>query len=446
MSSYSPVGCQSTDTAGEARESRHRAPLGRQRRRPPAGPSRPDRRARDPDLGRAGRAGGGGVGGAGGAGRGGGRQGGDRPAGRNRLRRHAARMPAPGRGGGADRSAAGGSGAEGRHGRSRPRGGRPNAQRPTPDHAVLSDDAAAMLIHTSGTTGAPRPITLTHGNWAAHAWASAAALGHPTDERWLCCLPLSHVGGLGILVRAAIHATTVLLHERFDAGVVATALHEGVTGVSLVPTMLGRVLDAGLECPPLLRVALIGGGPVPPGMLRRALDAGIPVAQTYGLTEACSQVTAEEPGEASGTAGRPLPGVELLVRGPTVAPGSVDEDGSLHTADLGVLDRRGRLTVVGRRTETIVSGGENVAPAEVEAALESHPAVSEVAVFGRPDPEWGERVVAAVVLHEGSTAAPDDLRAHAAARLARYKVPKEVELRAALSRTASGKVRRAELR
>jgi len=330
----------------------------------------------------------------------------------------------------------------------------PNAQRPTPDHAVLSDDAAAMLIHTSGTTGAPRPITLTHGNWAAHAWASAAALGHPTEERWLCCLPLSHVGGLGILVRAAIHATTVLLHERFDAGVVATALHEGVTGVSLVPTMLGRVLDAGLECPPLLRVALIGGGPVPPGMLRRALDAGIPVAQTYGLTEACSQVTAEEPREASGTAGRPLHGVELaldaggeiLVRGPTVAPGSVDDDGFVHTGDLGVLDRRGRLTVVGRRSETIVSGGENVAPAEVEAALESHPAVSEVAVFGRPDPEWGERVVAAVVLHEGSTAAPDDLRAHAAARLARYKVPKEVELRAALSRTASGKVRRAELR
>jgi O-succinylbenzoic acid--CoA ligase len=319
---------------------------------------------------------------------------------------------------------------------------------------VLREDAAAMVIHTSGTTGGPRPVVLTHGNWAAHAWASAAALGHPTDERWLCCLPLSHVGGLGILVRAAIHATTVLVHERFDARAVATALHEGVTGVSLVPTMLGRVLDASLERPPLLRVALIGGGPVPPGMLRRALAAGIPVAQTYGLTEGCSQVTAEEPGEGSGTAGRPLHGVELsldaggeiLVRGPTVAPGSVDEDGFLHTGDLGVLDRRGRLTVVGRRSETIVSGGENVAPAEVEAALESHPAVAEAAVFGRPDPEWGERVVAAVVLREGATAAPDDLRTHAAARLARFKVPKDVELRAALPRTASRKVRRAELR
>jgi O-succinylbenzoic acid--CoA ligase len=262
------------------------------------------------------------------------------------------------------------------------------------------------------------------------------------------------VGGLGILVRAAIHATTVLLHERFDAGAVATALHEGVTGVSLVPTMLGRVLEAGLERPALLRVALIGGGPVPPEMLQRALAAGIPVAQTYGLTEACSQVTAEEPGEGSGTAGGALHGVELaldaggeiLVRGPTVAPGSADADGFLHTGDLGVLDRRGRLTVVGRRSETIVTGGENVAPAEVEAALGSHPAVAEAAVFARPDPEWGERIVAAVVLRDGASATPEQLQAHVAGRLARFKVPKEVELRDALPRTASGKVRRSELR
>jgi o-succinylbenzoate---CoA ligase len=243
--------------------------------------------------------------------------------------------------------------------------------------ASLADDAPAMVIHTSGTTGAPRPVVLTHGNWVAHAWASAAALGHPTDERWLCCLPLSHVGGLGILVRAAIHATTVVLHARFDAGHVATALHEGVTGVSLVPTMLKRLLDAGPQRPALLRCALIGGGPVAPEQLERARAAGIPVAQTYGLTEACSQVTAEEPGEAGGTAGRALPGTEvgvdaggeILVRGPTVTPASRDADGFLHTGDLGVLDDRGRLTVVGRRSETIVTGGDNVAPAEVEAAL-----------------------------------------------------------------------------
>ena len=320
--------------------------------------------------------------------------------------------------------------------------------------ASLADDAPAMVIHTSGTTGAPRPVALTHGNWVAHAWASAAALGHPTEERWLCCLPLSHVGGLGILVRAAIHATTVVLHERFDAGHVATALHEGATGVSLVPTMLKRLLDAGTQRSALLRCALIGGGAMPPEQLERARAAGIPVAQTYGLTEACSQVTAEEPGEAGGTAGRALPGTEvgvdaggeILVRGPTVAPASRDADGFLHTGDLGVLDGRGRLTVVGRRSETIVTGGDNVAPAEVEAALEAHPAVVEAAVFGRPDPEWGERVVAAVVLRPDAGVTPEDLRTHAAARLAGFKVPKEIEPRSALPRTASGKLRRAELR
>ena len=332
----------------------------------------------------------------------------------------------------------------------------PDGRRPTPDDPhPAREGAPALEVHTSGTTGAPRPVVLTHGNWAAHAWASAAALGHPEDERWLCCLPLSHVGGLGIVVRAAVHATTVVLHERFDAEHVATALHEGVTGASLVPTMLKRVLDTEPQRPTLLRCALIGGGPVPPEQLDRARAVGIPVVQTYGLTEACSQVTAEEPGEATSTAGRPLPGTEvaldaggeILVRGPTVAPASRDADGFLHTGDLGVLDRHGRLTVVGRRSDTIVTGGENVAPAEVEAALEAHPAVAEAAVFGRADPEWGERIVAAVVLRPGASADAEDLRAHAAGRLAGFKVPKEIERRdEPLPRTASGKLRRAVLR
>jgi o-succinylbenzoate---CoA ligase len=310
----------------------------------------------------------------------------------------------------------------------------------------------ATVIHTSGTTGQPRPVTLTGENWGAHGQASAAALGHPPEERWLCCLPLSHVGGLGVLIRAVIHATTVVLHERFDTEAVRAALEaDALTGVSLVPTMLRRLLDAGLEPAPGLRCALIGGGPVAPDLLKRA--AALPIAQTYGLTEACSQVSTERPGEGSGTAGRALPGTEvrieggeILVRGPTVAPGARDPEGWLHTGDLGTLDAEGRLTVVGRRSETIVTGGENVAPVEVEAVLEGHPAVAEAAVFGRPDPEWGERVVAAVVLRAGAAAAPEELRAHAAERLARFKVPKEVELREALPRTASGKVRRGELR
>ena len=303
-------------------------------------------------------------------------------------------------------------------------------RRPTPD-------APALVIHTSGTTGAPRPVVLTYGNWLGSALGlGRRARPRPRGERWLCALPLSHVGGLWIVVRAAIHATTVvaaraLRHRRASP----TALHEGVTGrLARARPCSSELLDAGPQRPTLLRCALLGGGPVARELLERARAAGIPVVQTYGMTEACSQVTAEEPGEATSTAGRPLPGTEvaldaggeILVRGPTVASASRDADGLLHTGDLGVLDRR-RPPDRGRapQGETIVTGGENVAPAEVEAALEAHPAVAEAAVFGRADPEWGERVVAAVVLRPGASADAEELRAHAAGRLAGFKVPKD---------------------
>jgi O-succinylbenzoic acid--CoA ligase len=183
----------------------------------------------------------------------------------------------------------------------------------------------------------------------------------------------------------------------------------------------------------------------------RAKAAGLPVAQTYGLTEACSQVTTSAPGEPE-TAGPPLVCTrveiatddEILVAGPTVAPGAIADDGFLHTGDRGALDERGRLLVTGRKAETIVTGGENVAPAEVEAALLAHPAVAEAAVHGRPDEEWGEAVVAKVVLR--AHADPAAIRDHAATLLARFKVPKAVEVVDELPRTASGKVKRRDLR
>src|SRR5690606_19225437 len=162
----------------------------------------------------------------------------------------------------------------------------------------------------------------------------------------------------------------------------------------------------------------------------QAREAAIPAAQTYGLTEACSQVTTSLPGEPE-TAGLPLIGQrveladdgEILVAGPNVAPASLDATGWLRTGDLGRRGERGRLLVVGRKADTIVTGGENVAPAEVEAALLTHPAVADAGVRGRPDPEWGEAVVATVVLHEGSETEPEELRAHVASQLARFKVP-----------------------
>jgi O-succinylbenzoic acid--CoA ligase len=302
-------------------------------------------------------------------------------------------------------------------------------------------------MFTSGTTSEPRAVELTHGNWLAAALGSAVALGLDEHERWLCPMPLAHVGGLSILIRSTVYATTVVLHERFDTAAVLDALmsqSEAITLVSLVPTMLARLLEAGLRRPPALRWALLGGGPIPPALLERAADAEVPVAPTYGMTEACSQIA---------THGWPLPGVELrlaadgelLVRGATVSPGALSGDGWLHTGDLAEFGERGRLRIIGRKSDTIVSGGENVAPAEVEAVLLSHPAIAEAAVHARPDPEWGEAVVATVVARGGAHVDPDHVRAFCAARLAGFKVPKAIALADQLPRTASGKLLRREL-
>lgn len=304
------------------------------------------------------------------------------------------------------------------------------------------------VMHTSGTMAAPKPVVLTHENFMASALGSAVALGLDQDERWLCPMPLTHVGGLSIPIRSSIYATTAILHGRFDTDAVLHDLMDParrITLVSLVPTMLARLLDAGLERPPTLRWALLGGGPIPSGLLERADGAGVPVAPTYGMTEACSQIA---------TFGWPLTGVEVrlrgpeqevIVRGPIVSRGAVSEDGWLHTGDLGRFDERSRLQILGRKADTIVSGGENVAPAEVEAVLLEHPAVADAAVHPRPDPEWGEAVVATVVLRDGAHVAPDELRTHCAGRLAAFKVPKAVRFAESLPRTPSGKLRRREL-
>jgi o-succinylbenzoate---CoA ligase len=302
-----------------------------------------------------------------------------------------------------------------------------------PRAAALDLGAPALVVHTSGTTGTPRPVELTVGQILHNALGCAVALGHDRRERWLCPLPLSHVGGLMVLLRSAIYGTTAVL---------GPADTRDITLASLVPTQLGRLLDR--EPPPSLRVVMLGGAPADPALLTRARDAGWPVAPTYGLTQACSAVTVAEAGDTE-TSGKPLPGVaveiapdgEIVVDGPTTR-------GPLHTGDLGTVDGRGRLTVLGRKVDTIVSGGENVMPAEVEAALLAHPAVAEAGVFGRPDPEWGEAVTAHVVLREPLD--PADLRAFAAARLARFKVPKTIEPVASLPRNAGGKLLRRELR
>ncbi|HEX4464472.1 MAG TPA: o-succinylbenzoate--CoA ligase [Solirubrobacterales bacterium] len=317
------------------------------------------------------------------------------------------------------------------------------------------DDIASHVM-TSGSTGSPEPIGLTYGNFLWSAVASAFNIGVEPEDRWLCCLPLSHISGLGIVMRSVIYGTAAVVHDGFDVDRVAESLErDRISVVSLVATMLTRLLDAGADLSGP-RALLIGGGPVPEDPLEEALGRGATVVQTYGLTETCSQVTTLAPADARrklGSAGRPLLTThlriqegEILVQGPTVAPGRADADGWLHTGDLGRIDEEGFLYVEDRMDDLIVTGGENVVPAEVEKVLLRHPEVADAAVVGREDPEWQQAVTAIVVLRDGSEVSPDELRRHCAESLAGFKVPKRVELAAALPRTPSGKLMRRALR
>src|SRR3954454_15579868 len=302
------------------------------------------------------------------------------------------------------------------------------AEADVPLRRAVDPDEVHSVIFTSGTSGEPKPVELTYGNHHASALASAERLGVEPDDRWLCPLPLFHVGGLAVLLRSAIYRTTAVLHDGFDAERVRGELERGdVTLVSLVPTMLDRLRKAGLGKSPRLRAALLGGGPIPEELLAWARDVGFPALPTYGMTETASQIaTAERPEKAA----RPLPSVELrigdrgeiLVRGRMVAAGALSPDGCLHTGDRGRLDD-GLLRVEGRLKELIVSGGENVSPVEVEEVLLSHPAVRDAGVVGVQDPEWGEAVTAFVVL-DGEAY---DLFEWCRDRLAAYKVPKRIE-------------------
>jgi O-succinylbenzoic acid--CoA ligase len=303
-------------------------------------------------------------------------------------------------------------------------------------------EATAAIVHSSGTSASARPIRLTYGNWLWSALGSATALDLDPRERWLCCLPVAHVGGLSILLRSAIYGTTAIVHERFDTERVLATLSEpeGPTLVSLVPTTLSRLLEAGLREPPALRWALLGGAEIPPSLLARAAAAGVPVAPTYGMTEACSQIL---------TNGAPLfctrvslsPGGEILVSGPTVSP---DAGPVLHTGDLGRVED-GLVVPAGRLDDVIISGGENVSPQAVEQVLEAHRDVAEAGVHGRPDAQWGQAVVATVVARPGARLDPDALRAWARERLSPWELPREIRLTDRLPRTESGKLLRREL-
>ncbi len=330
------------------------------------------------------------------------------------------------------------------------------------------------LIYTSGTTGRPKGALLTYGNYWWSAVGSALNLGSHANDRWLAVLPLFHVGGLSILVRAAIYGIPAVLHSSFDPAAVNRAIDEdGVTIISVVSTMLQRMLDerGDRPYPAALRCVLLGGGPAPRPLLEACAARGVPVVQTYGLTETASQVATLAPADALrklGSAGQPLlptelriasDGVtdvgEILVRGPTVMRGYMNRpeetalalrDGWLHTGDLGYLDGEGYLYVVSRRHDLIISGGENIYPAEVESVLLAHPAVAEAAVVGLPDARWGQVAAAAVTLREGMFASEAELIDFCRERLATYKVPRRIYFAETLPRNAAGKLMRDDIR
>ncbi len=329
-------------------------------------------------------------------------------------------------------------------------------------------DDAALIVFTSGTTGAPKGAVLTHANLLAGARAVAAAWRWAPDDRLVLALPLFHVHGLciGLFGTLVVGASAIVL-DRFSAEAVLDAAGEaGGTLFFGVPTMYHRLAGSGRVGElARLRLCVSGSAPLPAPLWERVrIDAGVPILERYGMTETLLTVSNPYDGERRpGTVGFPLPGVEartdgadggLLVRGPSVfggyweRPAATDaafEDGWFRTGDVVTEDADGYLAVRGRQSDLIISGGHNVYPAEVEDVLLGHPAVAEVAVVGVPSDEWGEAVVAWVV-PAGAAVSAEALAEFAAARLAPYKRPRQVRFVDALPRNAMGKVQRAELR
>lgn len=349
------------------------------------------------------------------------------------------------------------------------------------NHAAPFDVAALQaVVFTSGTTGRPKGAVLTFANHFYSATASAYRLGVLPDDRWLSVLPLYHVGGLAVVLRSCLYGTAVDLHPRFDQAAVNQALdRKGITLISLVPTLLYRLLQTRTQWPVTLRLILLGGAAAEPELVAQAnaLPRGsaahgpLPlVAPTYGLTEAASQVATMPPAEAArkpGSVGRPLlwtqvrivdeagqerpPGTvgKIVVSGPTVMAGYWGEEplagGVLHTGDMGYRDADGDLWIMQRRSDLIVSGGENVYPAEVEAVLRQHAAVAAACVVGVPHPEWGQQVAAMVEVRKGQTVSEEALLAFSRARLAGYKQPRRIRFVVQLPHTASGKIARGKV-
>ncbi len=339
--------------------------------------------------------------------------------------------------------------------------------------ARVPDARCLAVLMTSGTTGQPKGVVLSRRAFLASARASEKNLRLGRGDRWLLGLPIAHVGGLSILTRSLLARSAVVVPReiargaRLDADALARAIdEERVTLASLVPTQLEWLLsrDPPWRAPSHLRAVLLGGAAARPVLLARAADRGVPVLTTYGLTEACSQVTTQIVGTVNRGelgSGPPLAGVEVRVvdgvievRGPTLFDGYVPApdgsvfsgDGWFTTNDLGRLDASGNLHVLGRRSELVITGGENVHPAEVEAVVEQCPGVSAACAFGVPDDTWGEILAVAIVAGPGGPPSDTELGAFVRERLSPHRRPRRVAFVDALATTPAGKLDRAGTR
>ena len=331
------------------------------------------------------------------------------------------------------------------------------------DRQPVPPDRCLAVVYTSGTRGKPCGAILSRSAFVASCDAHSANLEWLPTDRWLLTMPPAHVGGLSVLTRCLIARRCVVLSpEPFDASQVIEALgaHD-VTLLSVVPTMLHRLLackEPRWEAGPALRAVLVGGAPFSDTLREEALDRGVPVLATYGCTEACSQVATQRPDQSGQPgSGTPLQGVklriehgEIQVSGATMMDGYVGQDdqdspwtadGWFRTRDGGELSSGGQLVVAGRIDDLIVTGGENVAPLEVEAVLESVAGVIGACVFSVPHEEWGQEVVAGVVV-EPSAFDPATLAHCLAEQLAPYKRPKRISVLDSLPLNRSGKLDR----
>jgi len=330
------------------------------------------------------------------------------------------------------------------------------------------------IMYTSGTTGRPKGVRQTVQNHTSNALGSVLNLKLYEHESWLCTMPLFHISGFSILVRSLIYGITVHLLPKFDAAQCATLITDGnVTRMSVVATTLRQIVDMLEErdevASPSFHTMLAGGGPIPPSDIRRAQKRRLPILQTYGMTETSSQTATlrtEDALRKVGSSGKPLffndiriekeKGQtigEVCIRGPHVTPGyighaehiqAVDEEGWLHTGDLGYIDEEGYLYVVDRRADLIISGGENIYPAEIEHKLLEYQEIVEAGVCGIPHEEWGEVPIAFLVVTDQFS--EEAYYKHCASCLARYKVPHKIHYVESLPRNASNKLLRRELK